>query len=75
MLPNESKIFNALRHWRNDLEKKLDWSSFRICHNSHLVSIAKANPKSIEDLEKVTSFGKVRTEKYGEDVLAVLNAL
>ena len=73
--PNESKIFNALRHWRNDLAQKLDWSSFRICHNSHLISIAKANPQSVEDLEKVTAFGKTRTEKYGEDVLAVLNAL
>lgn len=73
--PDESKNFYALRHWRNDLAQKLDWSSFRICHNSHLVSIAKANPQSVEDLEKVTAFGKNRTEKYGEDILAVLNAL
>jgi ribonuclease D len=72
---NESKIFNALRHWRNDLAQKLDWSSYRICHNSHLVSIAKANPQSVEDLEKVTTLGKIRSEKYGKDILAVLNAL
>ena len=72
---NESKIFNALRHWRNDLAQKLDWSSYRICHNSHLISIAKANPQSVEDLEKVTTLGKIRSEKYGEDILAVLNAL
>ena len=72
---NENEIFNALRHWRNDLAQKLDWSAFRICHNSHLVSIAKVNPKSIEDLENTTTFGKTRTEKYGDDVLAVLNAL
>ena len=73
--PNESKIFNTLRQWRNDLAQKLDWSSFRICHNSHLVSIAKVNPQSIEDLENATTFGKIRTEKYGEDILAILNAL
>jgi superfamily II DNA helicase RecQ len=71
----ESEVFNALRIWRNDLAQKLNWSAFRICHNSHLVSIAKANPQSVEDLEKVTLFGKARTQKYGEDVLAVLNAL
>lgn len=75
LTPNESKIFNTLRNWRNDLAQKLDWSSFRICHNSHLVSIAKVNPQSIEDLEKATTFGKTRTEKYGDDILAILNAL
>jgi superfamily II DNA helicase RecQ len=75
LLPNERKLFNALRHWRNDLAEKLNWSSFRICHNSHLIAIAKANPQTLEGLEKVPSFGKARTDKYGDDILAVLNAL
>jgi superfamily II DNA helicase RecQ len=70
----ESKVYHALRLWRNDLAQKLDWSSFRICHNTHLIAVAKANPQSLEDLEKVSGFGKARTEKYGEDILAVLNA-
>jgi superfamily II DNA helicase RecQ len=71
----EQNIFNALRSWRNDLAQNLGWSSFRICHNSHLVNLAKANPKSLEELEKVAGFGVARTEKYGSDILAVLNAL
>lgn len=71
----EQNIFNALRQWRNDLAKKLNWSSFRICHNSHLVAIAKENPKTLEELENVFGFGKARTEKYGDDILSVLNAL
>nr|WP_294773963.1 HRDC domain-containing protein [uncultured Flavobacterium sp.] len=73
--PHESKIFNALRQWRNDLAQKLDWSAFRICHNSHLIAVAKSNPQNLEELEQVSGFGKARTEKYGEDILAVLNAL
>jgi ribonuclease D len=73
--PQETKIFNALRLWRNDLAQKLDWSSFRICHNSHLIAVAKSNPHTLEDLEQVTGFGKARTEKYGDAILAVLNAL
>lgn len=71
----ETKIFNALRVWRNDLAQKLDWSSFRICHNSHLIAVAKFNPQNLVELEQVSGFGKTRTEKYGEDILAVLNAL
>jgi ribonuclease D len=75
LLPNELKIFKALQNWRNDLAKKLDWSSFRICHNSHLAAIAKVNPQNISELESITFFGKIRTQKYGEDIISVLNAL
>jgi superfamily II DNA helicase RecQ len=72
---NETKIFNTLRTWRNDLAQKLDWTAFRICHNSHLIAIAKANPQTIDELKKIKSFGELRTEKYGDDIIAVLNAL
>lgn len=70
----ENAIFTALKLWRNDLAQKKGWSSFRICHNSHLISIAKANPQSIEELRKVKSFGESRTINYGEDIIAVLNS-
>lgn len=75
LLPNELKIFKELQIWRNDLAKKLEWSSFRICHNAHLVAIAKANPQNVIELENISGFGKLRTEKYGDDILSVLNAL
>ncbi|WP_161971679.1 HRDC domain-containing protein [Flavobacterium silvisoli] len=71
----ELKIFTALRQWRNDLAQKLDWTAFRICHNSHLIAVAKRNPQTMHELERVPGFGKARTEKYGDDILAVLNAL
>lgn len=71
----EALIFQALKTWRNDLARKLEWSPFRICHNSHLISVAKSNPQTLEELECITGFGKTRAEKYGEAILSVLNAL
>lgn len=71
----EALIFQALKTWRNDLARKLEWSSFRICHNSHLLAVAKSKPETLEALESISGFGKTRTEKYGEDILSVLNAL
>lgn len=71
---DELKTFKALRSWRNDLAEKLNWSAFRICHNSHLLEIAKKNPKSFDELENISSFGKARTEKYGDDIISVLNS-
>ena len=73
--PKEQIVFNALRKWRNDLAMKLDWSPYRICHNAHLIAIAKANPDSILKLGEVTGFGSARIMKYGDDIVAVLNAL
>lgn len=72
---DEQRIFSALRQWRNDLSQKLNWPPFRICHNSHLIAVAKANPQTLEELEQISVFGKSRTGKYGEDIIAVLNAL
>jgi superfamily II DNA helicase RecQ len=71
----EMRIFQALKLWRNDLAKKLEWSSFRICHNSHLLAVAKSNPQTLEELASVPGFGKTRTEKYGAAILTVLNTL
>jgi len=71
---HEKEIFIALKQWRNDLASDLGWSAFRVCHNSHLIEIAIAKPGNKEELAKVKGFGEVRTEKYGEDILVVLNA-
>lgn len=71
----EEKIYSALKQWRNDLANKSGWSSFRICHNSHLVSISKAKPQTLEELKCIKSFGESRTAKYGDDIISLLNAL
>ena len=71
----EKKIYSALKQWRNDLAKESGWSAFRICHNSHLISIAKAKPQSVDELKIIKSFGEGRTANYGDDIISLLNAL
>ncbi len=46
-----------------------------ICHNSELEEIARRPPQTLEDFSKVKGFGLVKTGKFGEEILAVLNAL
>lgn len=72
---DEKKIYSALKQWRSDLAKESEWSAFRICHNSHLVSIAKAKPQTLEELRNIKSFGAKRTANYGDDIISLLNAL
>jgi superfamily II DNA helicase RecQ len=71
----EKKIYVALKQWRNDLAKESGWSAFRICHNSHLISIAKAKPQTVDELKIIKSFGESRTANYGDDIISLLNAL
>ena len=71
---HEKEIFMALKQWRNDMASDLGWSAFRICHNSHLMAIADAKPETLEELIQGKGFGEIRSEKYGEDILAILNA-
>jgi ribonuclease D len=71
----EKKIYSALRQWRNDLAERLGWSGFRICHNSHLASIAKVKPQTLDELKRVKSFGEIRTANYGDDIISLLNAM
>ncbi len=70
---SEKVVYNALRQWRNELAQQLDWTPFRICHNSHLISIAIANPQTLEELEQVIGFGTARAQKYGKAILAIIH--
>ena len=70
----EKQIYKALKVWRNELAQKLDWSAFRICHNSHLFEITKSKPNNFEELKNIKNFGEIRTQKYGDDIMALLNS-
>lgn len=71
----EKTIYLALKKWRNDLASEMGWSAFRICHNSHLISIAQAKPQTLDELRRIKSFGESRTANYGDDIISLLNAL
>jgi len=72
-LTKEQKvIYESLKNWRLKKARELDVPSFYICHNSHLVSIAKFLPVSLKDFSEIKGFGNVRKEKYGEEILDVL---
>ena len=72
---NEIEVYSSLKQWRNDLAKKQGWSAFRICHNSHLLSIAKLKPQNLEELKNIRNFGESRILNYGDDIIALLNSI
>ncbi|HAP96555.1 MAG TPA: hypothetical protein DCP54_12570 [Chryseobacterium sp.] len=46
--------------------------AYIIFHNTHLMAIAKHKPCTLEDLENVNGIGKSKVEKFGIEILEVL---
>jgi superfamily II DNA helicase RecQ len=71
----EKRIYIALKEWRNEKSIQLNLPHYMICHNSELITVAKTKPEKQSDFKKVKGFGEQKTQKFGEDIIALLNAL
>lgn len=71
---HQQKVYENLRLWRNDKADKEGIKSFMICHNSELMEVAVRCPNTTTELRKIKGFGNFKAEKYGDDILSVLNA-
>ncbi|HLS11947.1 MAG TPA: HRDC domain-containing protein [Flavobacteriaceae bacterium] len=72
---SDKEVYNYLKAWRRDKADQLNIPAFMICHNSELMSIAKARPKSPEELLQIRGFGEQKTTRYGEDIIVMINAM
>lgn len=68
----EKNTLNSLKHWRSETSSKLGLPQYMICHNSELMTIAKMRPDSIDDLKKIKGFGQHKINRYGNDILSLL---
>ena len=64
----------ALRQWRFERAKADGMPAFVIAHDSTLAAIAEARPRSLAALRRVKGMGPQKLEKYGEEILAVIEA-
>ena len=72
---DENDLFLRLKKWRSAYSVVNYEPLFFIFHNKVLRNIAKIKPKSIEELLQVPGVGKDKSEKYGEEVLKIINSL
>ena len=73
---NESQklIYETLKTWRADKAQNLKIPSYTICHNSEILNAILREAKTPSDLRTIKGFGELKVEKYGGEILAVLNA-
>ena len=65
-------IYNKLKDWRSEKARESQLPSYIIFHNAHLMSIAKYKPNNLDDLEQINGLGKSKVEKYGIEIIEVL---
>ena len=65
-------LFTQLKSLRTNLSKKLEVPPYLIFSDRALKEVSQNLPQSLEDLEKVNGFGKIKIQSYGKQVLEIV---
>jgi superfamily II DNA helicase RecQ len=72
--PADAGLVERLRGWRRERSRSDGVPAYVVLHDATLAELASARPGSLTELGRVKGFGPVKVERYGEEVLAVLEA-
>ena len=70
----DTPIYKALKQYRFDTCKAEGVQAYCIFNNAQMLAVISAMPSSIEDLKKVSGFGEVKCQKYGDKILEIVRA-
>jgi ATP-dependent DNA helicase RecQ len=65
-------LYNLLREWRGKRCKDEGVPPFVLFNNRQLAEIADKKPDSLNRLSAIEGIGKIKLEKYGNDVLRII---
>jgi DNA helicase-2/ATP-dependent DNA helicase PcrA len=61
-----------LRAWRTEIARRDRVPPYVVMSDAHLKGIADRNPTTLRELAACPGIGPLKLERYGEDILAVL---
>jgi ATP-dependent DNA helicase RecQ len=67
-----SDLREALRQWRLETSRAKQVSAFVILFNSGLDELCAKQPSTLDELQRVSGFGPKKTERYGKEVLEII---
>jgi ATP-dependent DNA helicase UvrD/PcrA len=70
----QGPVYDALKSWRLKRAKADEVPAYVVFHNSTLAEIAERRPSSIPELASIPGVGPTKLERYGDEVLAALEA-
>jgi hypothetical protein len=72
MSEDEAQRTGRLIAWRKEQAESQGVPAYIVLPNATLETIARENPRTLEELDAIKGIGKTRLERYGETILAVL---
>jgi superfamily II DNA helicase RecQ len=66
-------LLERLRAWRKERAEKDGVPVYIIGTNKELVNIVKTVPASLEALKGIKGFGKAKIQKYGKEIIEIIN--
>ncbi len=67
-------LFEALRGWRGETAREHAVPAYVVFPDATLQAIAQARPRSLEALREISGVGDKKLERYGEALLALIDA-
>ena len=68
----ETAIYKELREYRLNKSREEMVKPYFIYNNNQLVDLISRMPRDKKELKKVAGFGAVKVEKYGEDIIGIV---
>jgi len=68
----DTPIYKALKQYRFETCKAEGVQAYCIFNNAQLLAVIAAMPASLEDLKKISGFGDVKCQKYGDKILEIV---
>lgn len=72
--PPPNELEKKLRQWRQDRAKQLKTPAYCIFPNKTLSQLVEWRPQTKTDLERIHQMGPSRIEKYGQDILHIIQS-
>lgn len=69
----DTKLRNALKQYRYTKSKEENIKAYFIFNDKVLDELVEKKPQTLDSLMKIKGFGEVKTSKYGNDILNIIN--
>lgn len=67
-------LVKRLKEFRKERSRNEGIKAYYIFNDAQMMDLIEKNPATREELLKVSGFGKIKIEKYGDEILAILHS-
>jgi hypothetical protein len=68
----DTPIYKALRQYRYEKSREENVKPYFLYNNAQLEELIKRMPRSLDELKEISGFGDVKCQKYGADILSII---